>query len=396
MITFKQAQEIITGFAKSFGTESLALEQVLGRILAEPIVADRDYPPFNRATMDGYAMQLEDVKKGTREFTVTQTIFAGQVADTGLQVGQCFKIMTGASVPQTADLIIRREDIMELGATIQIQPGDYRAFQNIARQGEDVKAGERIISPSIYCTPAVVSVLAALGRHHVLVEKRPRVAVFTTGNEIVPVREPVTPVQIRNSNQYLLTSLLQKWGIEPFLNEHIRDDKKDLFLKLQEGLAGDFVVISGGVSAGDADYVPEILESLGVRKLFHKVSIKPGKPIWCGYVPGGAMVFALPGNPFSSLITFILFVDTYLSHCLGLGGQAMLSLPMACERSKRSDLDEFFPVAIQGQPLSALPLSFNGSGDILASLLADGIAHHPAALSLLAPGSQVLINRFKN
>lgn len=395
MLTYKEAQEIIIGFSKSFGTESVALERALGRVLAEPVAADRDYPPFNRATMDGYAVHLTDLEKGIREFTVAETIFAGQASEIKLASGQCYKIMTGAAVPPSANLIIRREDTIENKTSVIIQSDQYSAFQHIARQGEDAKVGEHVIRPSTSCTPAVISVLAALGKATVIVEKLPQVALFTTGNEIVPVESAVTAVQIRNSNQYLLRSLLQKWDIEPFLCEHIRDDKKNLFEMLQKGLAGDFMITSGGVSAGDADYVPEILESLGVKKLFHKVAIKPGKPIWCGHVPGGVMVFALPGNPFSSLVTFTLFVETYLSHCFSAVNPGLVNLPLMGQRSKKSDIDEFFPVSVRQSPPGVMPLSFNGSGDIITALLADGIAEHPAELNILSTLSTVSVHKFR-
>jgi molybdopterin molybdotransferase len=395
MITFKEAQEIIIGLSKSFGTESIALENALGRILTEPIVADRDYPPFNRATMDGYAMQLEDIEKGIVEFKVVENIFAGQVSTIGLNSGQCYKIMTGAAVPESANMVIQRENIIDNGEFIKIHPGNYKPFQQIAKQGEDVKEEECIVSPPVNCTPAVISVLAALGKAAVKIEKLPRVAVFTTGNEIVPVGEPVSSFQIHNSNQYMLCALLQKWGIKPFLCAHIRDDKKELFEMLSKGITGDIIIISGGVSAGDADYVPEILESLGIKKLFHKVAIKPGKPLWCGQVPGGVMVFALPGNPFSGLVTFTLFVETYLSHCFGLANPESVTLPLNGQHVKKSNLDEFFPVAIRNFPLSVFPLSFNGSGDIIAALQADGIAHHPAAVDILSTKTPVHVRMFK-
>ncbi len=395
MITFKEAQQIITGLSGSFGTETVVLENALGRILAEPVVADRDYPPFNRATMDGYAMQLDDIEKGIVEFKVVENIFAGQVSIIGLTSGQCYKIMTGAAVPESANMVIQMENIIDNGESIKILPGNYKPFQQIAKQGEDVKEGECIVSTPVNCTPAVISVLAALGKATVKMEKLPRVAVFTTGNEIVPVGEPVSIGQIHNSNQYMFLALLQKWGIKPFLSEHIRDDKKELFEMLSKGITGDIIIISGGVSAGDADYVPEILELLGVKKLFHKVAIKPGKPFWCGHVPGGVMVFALPGNPFSGLVTFTLFVETYLSHCFGLANPEYVLLPLDGHHDKKSNQDEFFPVAIRNFPLSVLPLSFNGSGDILAALQADGIAHHPAAIDVLSSQSPVYVRLFK-
>jgi molybdopterin molybdotransferase len=271
-----------------------------------------------------------------------------------------------------------------MGNTIRIQPARYVKFLNIARQGEDVRKGVPVLKPGISCSPAVVSILAAMGMAEVPVEKLPRVAVFTTGNEVVPVDAPVSAVQIRNSNLHLLKALLKQWDITPFLCAHIKDDKKDLAYMLKQGLSGDIIITCGGVSAGDADYVPEILEGLGVKKLFHKLAIKPGKPIWCGYVPGGTMVFALPGNPFSCLVTFTLFVESFLAHSSGRGNPVLRNLPLIGERFKKSDLDEFFPVSISESPAGITPLTFNGSGDILAAQDADGLALHPSHLPVLS------------
>ncbi len=395
MITFKEAQEIIIGLSGSFGTEVVALESALDRILAEPVLADRDYPPFNRATMDGYAMQLGDIEKGILEFSVAETIFAGQTSQFELNSGQCYKIMTGAAVPGSANMIIQRELVVDSGGSVKIPPGNYKPFQQISKQGEDVRTGECIVKPPVMCTPAVISALAALGKGTVMVEKLPRTAIFTTGDEIVKVNEPVTPTQIRNSNQYMFRAMLQKWKIEPSLCEHIRDDKNELYELLSQGLTGDVVIISGGVSAGDADYVPEVLESLGVKKLFHKVAIKPGKPFWCGHIPDGAVVFALPGNPFSGLVTFTLFVETYLSYSLGLADPDSITLPLNGGRVKKSGQDEFFPVTIGNTPSSVTALSFNGSGDILAALHADGIAHHPQHIETIAAQTPVDVRLFR-
>lgn len=394
MISYKDAQALIASHAASFGTETVPLQLVLGRIIAEPVMADRDYPPFNRATMDGYALRLEDLKNGIRNFMIAETIFAGEVTYNNLEAGSCYKIMTGAPVPESANIVIRREDTSSHGNTVRMLSEDHKLFQNIARQGEDIKAHAQVLTPPIKGTPAVISALAALGKASVKVQKLPRVALFTTGNEVVSINEPVSASQIRNSNEYLLKSLLKQWNIEPFICQHIKDDKADLEKIIKEGLAGNIVIISGGVSAGDADFVPEILEKLGVKKLFHKVAMKPGKPIWCGRVDNGAMVFALPGNPFSSMVDFILFVETYLADCLG-STASTVTLPFAGERTKTSNLDEFFPVIIRPAPFEAAPISFNGSGDILAALVASGIAHHPAPVGSLTPGMLVTISVFK-
>jgi molybdopterin molybdotransferase len=389
MLDFRAAQQIIKEHARSFGTEKVSIEQAPGRVLKEPVFADRDYPPFNRVAMDGYAIRLEDFERGIREFQVVEIVYAGQVAAKVLTPGQCYKIMTGAPLPSSADVVIRREDTEEKGENVIIQASVLKPFQNIARQGEDVKSGTRVIDISVRIKPAIVTALASLGKSEILVEKLPTVALLTTGDEVVPVHQPVLPYQIRNSNAHLLKSLLLQWGITPIQSAHIPDREGELLQVLTGSLSCDIVIMSGGVSAGDADYVPKVLEAVGVKKLFHKVAIKPGKPIWCGVMPNGGIVFALPGNPLSCHVTFKLFIETYLIHSFGLQDVGELQLLFSGQRRKKTPLDEFFPVQFQAAPFAAIPLSFNGSGDILAALHADAFALQPAEQMELGEGEKV-------
>jgi len=390
MIHYQEAQQIILAQAKPFATESIALSNVLGRTLAETIVADRDYPPFNRSTMDGFAFNYADFEKGIKQYKIIDTIFAGSTTNKVLQQGECFKIMTGAAVPTSANVVIRKEDTSVNDNKVTLHIETCKLFQNIAKQGEDINAATNIITGNTICTPAVISVLAALGKKTVTVKRLPSVSVFTTGNEIVPVETtPIEPIQIRNSNQHLLKSLLQQWQIQPSICKHLQDDKAALTAAFKEALPSDIIIINGGVSAGDADYVPEVLTSLGVQLLFHKIAIRPGKPLWCGKLPNGGLVFALPGNPFSCMVTFQLFIKPYLFACLGLPQQPFLQIPLASSKAKNVSLDEFFPVQLHAEPISLVALSFKTSGDIKATLFADGIALHPASAQALEANSIV-------
>lgn len=385
MLTYKQAQQLITALSRSFGTEGIALDDTDGRVLAEEIYADRDYPPFNRATMDGYAINTNDWESGIREYKVQQIIYAGQSGQSELQSGNCYKIMTGAPVPPSANAVIRREDAEQVNDMITFSLKTINLYQNIARQGEDLTAGESIIKAQTICTPAVISLLATLGKHTVKVERLPKTALFTTGDEVVDASAEIKPHQIRNSNQYLLKSLLKKWLIKPQFG-HIIDDKEQLKAALNEVLNFDIIITCGGVSAGDADYLPEVLEGLGVKKLFHKVSIKPGKPIWCGQLPNGGVVFALPGNPISCMVTFKLFIEAYLSACFGLGMPKLLQLPFKGSRKRVSGFDEFFPATISGEPAMLHAIHTNTSGDIRLGLGADALAFHPIEVDALNGG----------
>ena len=207
---YSEAQEILLREAGSFGKETIPLERAFGRVLSERIVADRDYPPFNRAAMDGYAIRYEDFESGIRKFLVNETIFAGQTPLTILIGAECYKIMTGASTPSDADCIVRVEDTEEKDDYMTVLVDNLKPMQNIARRGEDIQDGAVIIDQSLTATPAVISLLAAVGKQKVQVEKMPRVALITTGNEVKPIDHPVSHVQIRNSNAWLLRSLLAK------------------------------------------------------------------------------------------------------------------------------------------------------------------------------------------
>lgn len=384
MIHYEEAQQIILAQAKPFATENISLDDALGRTLAETIIADRDYPPFNRATMDGFAFNHTDFANGTRQYQIIDTIFAGSTTNKVLQQGECYKIMTGAAVPTSASVVIRKEDTSVIDNIVTLNIEACKPFQNIAKQGEDITTATSVITDNKICTPAVISVLAALGKSTVTVKCLPSVSIFTTGNEIVPVKtNPIDTVQIRNSNQYLLKALLQQWQIQPSICRHLQDDKAVLTAAFKEALSSDIIIINGGVSAGDSDYVPEVLSNLGVEVLFHKIAIRPGKPLWCGKLPNGALVFALPGNPFSCMVTFQLFIKPYLQACFGLQQQPFLQLPLAASKANNVGLDEFFPAKLQASPISIIPLHFKTSGDVKATLFADGIALHPSTAQTL-------------
>jgi len=241
----------------------------------------------------------------------------------------------------------------------------------------------------VLCSPANVAVLASIGKYEVTVKKLPRFAIITTGDEVVDVDGAVNQVQIRNSNTHVLKACLKKWNIIPDSCVHVHDQVHEIELAIAGGLSADTIILCGGVSAGDADYVPGVLHKFGAERIFHKVAIKPGKPIWFGKIHNGPIVFALPGNPLSCLVTYKLFIEYFLTHSFGLGEPFQLAFPLKGTRSKKSALDEFFPVNITGTPSFYEPLPFNGSGDITATLDAGAIARHPATVPELSEGAIV-------
>jgi molybdopterin molybdotransferase len=393
MVDHKTAWEIVRRHIRPFGQEEVELGSALGRTLAGSLKADRDYPPFNRSTMDGYALRLDDLEKGQRHFVVTGTIYAGDASFRDMRPGESYRIMTGAPVPSSADLVVRREDTEENSETIEVKempPEGWRTYQNISRRGQDLQAGQPVLGRGVLCTPSVVGLLASLGQESVWVERHPRVALITTGEEVVEVGAPVGASQIRNGNRWLLDSVLRSMGIELSLIRHAKDDLSQLVDLLGTVMDFDIVIISGGVSAGDADLTPGALERVGAKKLFHKISMRPGKPTWCGLTPKGGMIFALPGNPFSCLVNFILLIRPWLQGCLGQEPEEPVGLPLGFAKEKVTPLDEFFPVRLHGMPgrLASIPL--NGSGDIRLGLQAGALALHPAQCGDLPVDTPVL------
>lgn len=379
-IHYSQALEIILANAQSFGKEIIDLDDSLNRVIGENVFSDRDYPPFNRSAMDGIAIDSKDVENNITQFTIIQTIYAGEACDLILKPGQCFKIMTGAAVPLCADVVIRIEDVELNQQTASIKSHNIKPFQNIATKGQDIKNGEMAIAKGTKISPAIIGLLATLGKNKVQVNKMPTVAIITTGGEVKPISYKVSNVQIRNSNLHVIKSLLKQNNIEPLYCQHIIDNEKLLEAGIKNYLDVDILILCGGVSAGDADFVPSVLSSLGVQKLFHKVAIKPGKPIWCGKKPKGAMVFALPGNPFSCLVTFTIFIKFFIHKAVGLPQNVHKILPLNNHRSQKTKFDEFFPVIINYENQTLNSVAINGSGDIRLGLQANALALHPATM----------------
>lgn len=411
MIDFRKAQELVLQRAQSFGAETISLEQAAGRVLAETIRADRDYPPFDRASMDGYAVRFGDLEKGIRRFLVIETLLAGFEPKRLIGEGECYKIMTGAAVPTgagaEANVIIRRENTGEsdgimtlpelpveaLPAATLPAPADprfpWRPFQNIARMGEDLQSGDIVIDRPCVCEPPVMGLLATLGYITVRVQRLPAIGLLTTGDEVVAAGDAVSPVQIRNSNRWMLESALKKTGVSLGAWDHAPDEPRQIRQRMEALLENDVLICCGGVSAGDADYLPEVLAAMGAEKLFHKVAMRPGKPVWCGLSKQGKMIFALPGNPFSCLVNMTLLIAPYLRGCFGLPPLEPLGLPMGTARIKRSPLDEFFPVHVCGSPARPTPVTLNGSGDIRLGRQANALALHPATEGDLSEGTLV-------
>ncbi|MEO5911203.1 MAG: molybdopterin molybdotransferase MoeA, partial [Pelobium sp.] len=331
----------------------------------------------------GIAVRFEDLQNNVREFKCVETIFAGNSFSKKINTGECYKIMTGAAVPPTADVVIRVEETLAKNGIIEFSGADFKHHQNIAQQGQDLKRNELALKEGSFINAAIIGMLASFGKAKVFVQKLPLINIITTGNEISELNDEILPTHIYNSNKYVLKSLLKQNGIPVQNCVHIPDDLETLKSTAKNYLATDILILTGGVSAGEADFIPETLNSLGVKELFHKVAIKPGKPIWCGTL-GQTMVFALPGNPFSCLVTFKLFVEFYIKTCLGLNVSEMDEIPINFDRIKKSNLDEFFPVNFKNGLLNKIDI--NGSGDVRLGFASNALAMQQAPMKEIKRG----------
>lgn len=377
MLTYLEARDQIRSLVTSLPIVHVPLTQCVGQVLAQPIFADRDYPPFNRVAMDGIAIRIDDWNRGTREFHIRDTIFAGAETSTAIGPGECYKIMTGAACPSDVDTVIRKEDLHYTAhGTVLILCESVSKGQHLAKQGEDLKKDELAIPAPRICDISLVGALAALGIHDVPVYEMPSVAIVTTGDEVVDIDQQPAPFQIRNSNQYSLQALCAQWHLPIKFCQHVADDSGALSLAFQQAMQEQIILINGGVSAGDADHVPQVLQELGVAIVFHKVAIKPGKPLLVGVLPENRIVFALPGNPLSCFTTFKLFVEEYLHGCLGFTRERFQKVKLQTSRTKKSTLDDFFPVfrSPDGNGYRCKPN--RRSGDITATVGCDGIGWH--------------------
>ncbi|HXG61872.1 MAG TPA: gephyrin-like molybdotransferase Glp [Planctomycetota bacterium] len=365
MKTVQEALEIILAEAPPPRPVDVPLAEALGHALAEEVVSDADVPPFDRAMMDGYAVRSED--SGPRE--VIEEVPAGRVPSRAVVAGTCAKIMTGAPLPPGADAVQQVEKVVREGTRVTLlEP--VRPGQNVTPRGRELRRGDRVLGPGRRIGPAEAGALAAAGRARVRVYARPRVALLVTGDELVPPGEVPGPGKIRNSNSFSLAAQVRELGLACDDLGVVGDDPEALRARIREGLRRDLLVISGGVSAGDRDFVIPALEAEGVRIRLHQVRIRPGRP-FC-FAPG---VFGLPGNPVSSFVIFEIFVRPYLGRTMGLD----LSRPRVAARLETSvdrpnERAQFLPAEIrfEGAGYRARTVPWAGSADLFALTRANG------------------------
>jgi len=383
MLSIDEAFEQILKCVTPLAPVEIPLSEALGRTLASDVVAPLDSPPFDKSLMDGYAVRTADLGAATA-FRVLETVTAGQVPQFGLGPGDAIQIMTGAPLPSGADAVVKVEDSLREGNQVRFRVTDLRPGANLIRQGTSLRRGVAALTAGMILNGSRIGALAELGAALVRVYPRPTVAVLATGDELVPVNQEPGPGQIRNSNEAMLMAQVQAAGARAVALGIARDEREVLRAKIETGLAADVLVLSGGVSAGTLDLVPSELAAAGVEEVFHKVEMKPGKPLWFGQRTtdaGVQSVFGLPGNPVSSLVCFEVFVRTALRRLQGIDAARPQPIPAQLNHahSARADRPTFHPAQLtwtsEGPRVSLTP--WHGSSDLSGTVAANAMAFLP-------------------
>ena len=393
MISAKEALKTVLNSAQDFGVEEIPFLKSVGSILKEEIFADRDFPPFNRVSMDGIVIDYTSFKNGQRAFKIEGIQAAGSEQITLLNVENCIEVMTGAVLPNNANTVIRYEDVKIDNGFATITIDTINKGQNIHTKGRDSKSGALLIQKNTIISAAEIGVLATVGNSVVKVVKQPKVMIVSTGDELVGVAETPLAHQIRRSNVFTLVSLLKRLHI-PSETDHITDDKPILKSKIATYLKEyDVLLFSGAVSKGKYDFLPEVFEELGLEKRFHKVAQRPGKPFWFGYSAasiisnkGGnvnrdkkTIVFGFPGNPISTFVNCLAYFYPWYYKSAGLEVAEETAI-LAEDINFKPNLAYFLQVKLVSENglLMAYPITGNGSGDLASLVKADAFIQVPS------------------
>lgn len=402
VLPFDQAYELVQRYCQNLQpveTETVSLLQCTGRVLAGPVLADRDFPPFPRATRDGFALRSCDLKSVPATLHVVGQVKAGSNYPDRVGSGEAVEIMTGAPVPEGADAVVMVEYTQRNADSVEIQRA-CSAGENIVPTGSEAKAGDEMLPCGTRVNFAHIAVAAAVGNAVLQVYKKPRVAILSTGDELVEVAMNPSACQIRNSNSYSLAAQVLASGGEPLQLPIAPDEAARTRELIQEGLKADLLLLSGGVSMGKFDLVEQVLSELGAEFFFTGVLIQPGRPVVFGQVKTQAKFkpvpfFGLPGNPVSTMVTFELFVATVLQ---ALGGALPVRLATAKARlgkeiKTRTGLTRFLPAILRGglyDPEVAV-IPWQGSGDLQASAQANCYVVVPPDRESIAAGEMISI-----
>jgi molybdopterin molybdotransferase len=382
MTEVADAESLIRARMPRWPTETVRLDRSVGRVLAETIFAERDEPPFDRATMDGIAIAHADWASGTRRFRILGVQAAGAPPLALARPGDCVRIMTGAACPPGADTIVPVERLELQGAEATINAREVSARQFSHARGSDRRRGAALLSPGVRLGPPEIAVLAGAGRAEASVAIVPRIAAISTGDELVDPGEPVEPFQIRSSNDFAIAASLHRSGLATVTRTRLKDDP-DPMLAAVSALheSHDALILSGGVSMGEFDFVPGVLKSLGAELVFHRIRQKPGRPMWFGISNAGKPIFALPGNPVSTLVCLTRYVAPALRYSAGVPDAPPERVRLTERVVGPADVTYFLPVKLsssaEGVAL-AEPRPTNTSGDFVSLAGTDGFVELPA------------------
>ena len=398
MLSTSDASAAILAAMPAAATETVQFKNASGRVLQQTVVAERDQPPFDRVTMDGIAFAYADFAGGARKFPI-QAIQAAGDPTLILETGHCIEIMTGASLPAGADCIVPVERINVVDGVAEIE-ADYTANQHqfVHPRGSDHAKGAQLLTPGMRISPMDIAIIASCGLTEIVVSVAPTIRVISTGNELVAAGEIIEPHQIRMSNGPAMIALLEQHGYTDSDHDHIVDEPELLKKRIADHLdKAKVLILSGGVSMGKADYVPQVLAELGVEVVFHKISQRPGKPMWFGMGPNGQAVFALPGNPVSALVCCRQYVVNALNAAAGLREVPPEFASLAQEFVFKPQLSCFLPVKLLsgvGGQLLAMPVQTNTSGDFAALSGTAGYVELALEETTFAAGTGLRLHRW--
>lgn len=396
-MTVTEAADIIFSNLHRPRIEKIPLQNSVNRVLAEVIKADRDFPPFDRVSMDGIAVNYKAVKEGVKKFPVEFVQAAGSPKANLNSATSCVEVMTGAILPGNTDTVIKYEDLDIKDGIASLIEDKIEVGQNVHNKGIDCREDEVLLEAGILLSAAEVALLASVGKTEVQVFEMPKTAIISGGNELVDVSYVPLPHQIRRSNTYAIEAGMRmlNWSANQF---HFPDDKSILLNSLKTVLDDhDVLILSGGVSKGKFDFIPGVFEDLGVKKLFHQVSQRPGKPFWFGASSNGKIVFALPGNPVSTYMCFYRYIKPWIMRSLGVP-DIRLSASLATDFSFAPSLTYFLQVEVKVEngKLQAYPQAGGGSGDFVNLKKVTGFLELPVDQSQFKAGEVFPYYPFRN
>lgn len=400
ILSFEEARHCVEAQARKLrpgNTEVIPLLESIERVLAEPVLADRDFPPFNRATRDGYAVRAADLATPPASLEVTGEIKAGASIEStpALKAGQALAIMTGAPVPQGADAVVMVEYSSRNGNRVELAR-KVATGENIVPAGSEAKTNEMLLSAGERLNYASIAVAASVGKSQLNVFRKPRVAVLSTGDEVVEIDDYPDATQIRNSNSYSLAAQIQSAGGEAVILPIAPDEPARLRELIEQGFEADLLLMAGGVSMGKYDLVETVLSKLHTEFFFTGVQIQPGRPLVFGRYPKkDKYFFGLPGNPVSTMVTFELFVKPLLNGLAGVPGEKLkfLSAKLGSEIRTKTGLTRFLPASLCGefQRAEVNLVRWQGSGDIAATAKSNCYIVVPPDREQIAAGEWVSV-----